>query len=110
MEHSNSKPVLMAKPVFEINFSGEGEIDLVLFQDELLLEVTAYIHREDFSESLSVSGILLHSTTTLEGEDVNVNFLGIKENVLDLIDKEGIYSIYLSKLEDLMGTYEPVNF
>ena len=107
---SVSAPVIMASPVYNVDFSGDGDIELVLMEGKLLLEVTVYISRTLEFGSLQVSDIVHQSTTDLDGNDHNIGFLNLKEKVLDIIDRQGIYSAYLEELNNVMGTYEPVKF
>ena len=103
-------PVVMASPVYNVDFSGDGDIELVLMEGKLLLEVTVYISRTLEFGSLHVSDIIHQSTTDLDGTDLKIGLLNLKEKVLDIIDRQGIYSAYLEELNNVMGTYEPVKF
>ena len=99
---------LVAKPMCFPDFSGGGYLDLVVWgEGDILTEVVVYIDEDIEFRSLSVGGIILHSSCNLDGGVVEIGICNFKEKVLDLMDVHDIYSAYVEELNDKLGLYEP---
>ena len=66
-----------------------------------------YIDEDIEFRSLSVGGIILHSSCNLDGGVVEIGICNFKDKVLDLMDVHDIYSAYVEELNDKLGLYEP---